>query len=119
MMIAFRCLQVKGGHSPGAPPGTGVDDYAAPRTGDAHLGYPVGARPHRRPVPRQPAGFYGTGATSRIVPPRAARRTATAAPTLSLYGDWGRAEPVRYAHDNRPGADGTGWGNCGRCDMLL
>src|SRR4029434_7314394 len=94
--------------SPRAPPGTAVYHHAANRTGDARLGYPVCARPHSRTVSRQPPGFYGTGSRDRVAPPHAARRTATGAPALSLYGDWGRAEPVRPAHDSGPGAAGTG-----------
>src|SRR4029450_13551551 len=100
--------------SPRAPPGTAVYHHAARRTGDARLGYPVCARPHSRTVPRQPPGFYGTGSTYRVAPPHAARRTATGAPALSLYGDWGSAEPVRYAHDNRPGPDGAWSGDLRR-----
>src|SRR5215831_18835220 len=103
----------------GAPPGTAVYHHAAPRTGDARLGYPVCARPYSCTVPRQPPGFYGTGSRYRVAPPHAARRTATGAPALSLYGDWGRAEPVRPAHDSGPGADGIEWGDCSRCRMPL
>src|SRR5207247_3463074 len=70
--------------SPRALPGTAIYHHAALRTGNARWGYPVGARPHSRTVPRQPPGFYGTGSRYRVVPPQEARRPAPGAPALSL-----------------------------------
>ena len=43
--------------SPRAPPGPAVYHHAAHRTGDARLGYPVCARPHRRTVPPTASRF--------------------------------------------------------------